>query len=296
MQMVRRQLLVGVLMGSSVLVGALPTYGEKNLNDPGKIGHRTVARRSIIAPAKEAEIGKEDAARFERTVELVEDPWVVHYVTTMAENVVRNSDWKGPVTVKVIKSPDIDSFSLPGGLIYLTSELLLSAESEDEIAGALAHQVAHAAVRHWASEVTKMVIVSPSLPIETPWMGIIMTCPGTLGSWRRRGGAPLAFLKFPLAFLKFRRQDELEADYLGLQYMYRAGYDPNAYVALLRKVALSNASFRNLPDLFQEMPPVSQRIAKAEEEIHKILPNSPKATKASPQFILIKISLVATRF
>jgi predicted Zn-dependent protease len=208
----------------------------------------------------------------------------------VAENVVRNSDWKGSTTVKVVESPDVDSLSLPGGFIYLKSGLLLSAENEDAIAGAIAHQVAHAAARHWASYMTRqtimqyamlpIVFIPPSAPSASP--SITVAC--------------LGFLSFhpssvPLAFLKFRRQEELEADYLGLQYMYKAGYAPSVYVALLRKLASVPAAAPNVPDTFQDMPPVSVRIAQAEKEIRKILPNAPQPAKPSPEFTMMKSRL-----
>jgi predicted Zn-dependent protease len=296
--MVQRQLLLAVLMASMVLVPALPIYSQKNLDNPDKIGHRTVARKSIISPENEIAIGKEYARRFESTVELVQDPAIQRYVTTVAENVVRNSDWKGPTTVKVVKSSDVDSLSLPGGFIYLKSGLLLSAENEDEIAGAIAHQVAHAAARHWATDMTKMTILQyamlplifvPSASTQpasptTRAMGITMACSGFSPS---RGVS----LATPLAFVKLRRQDELEADYLGLQYMYKAGYAPSVYVALLRRLAMQHGTWESVPESFQDMPPVSERVAKAEEEIRKVLPNAPQPAKPSPEFTLMKSRL-----
>jgi predicted Zn-dependent protease len=158
MRMVQQQLLLAFLTASMVLVAALPIYSQKNLNNPDKIMHRTVVHKSIISPEQEIAIGQQYAIQFESTVELVQEPAVQRYVTTVAEYVVRNSDWKGPVTVKVVRAREVDSVSLPGGLIYLKSGLLAAVVSEDEIAGALAHQVAHAAARHWASELTKMTV------------------------------------------------------------------------------------------------------------------------------------------
>jgi predicted Zn-dependent protease len=294
--MVQRQLLLAVLMAAMVLVAVRPIYSQKNLNNPDKIGHRTVAHKSIISPKNEIAIGREYATRFESTVELVQDPVVQRYVTTVAENVVRHSDWKGPLTVKVVKSPDVDSLSLPGGIIYLKSGLLLSAEDEDEIAGAIAHQVAHAAARHWAADMTKMTIYAmlpsifvpsaspqPASPTIRP-MGITMACSGFSPSrW--------VSLDTPLVLLKLRRQDELEADYLGLQYMYKAGYAPSVYVALLRRLASQHGTWESVPESFQDMPPVSVRIAQTEKEIRNILPNAPQVAKPSPEFTMMKSRL-----
>jgi len=305
---VRRQLLLAFLTASMVLVAGLPTLSKKNLNNPDKIGHRNVAHGSFISPEKESAIGKEYARRFEGTVELVQDPIVQHYVTTVAEIVVRNSDLRGSVTVKVAKSPDVDCFSLPGGFMYVASGLLASAENEDAIAGAIAHQVAHAAARHWASCVTRQMIaqnfqpvfVVPTFPPSASgW--ITVACRGFLSLPRTYPSGPAsplikegmveAYLNgMPLALLKFVRQDELEADYLGLQYMYKAGYNPRIYVALLRRIA-SKQPTPNLPDPLQDMPPVSDRIEQAEKEIRTILLNAPSPSKPSPEFILMKSHL-----
>src|SRR5208282_3172632 len=156
---VRVQLLAGVLVCSSVLAAKSPAYIQKNENNPDKIGHRTVAHRNIISPEKERAIGKQYAEQFEKSVDLVQHPVVEQYVTTVALSVVSHSDWKGPVTVKVIKSPEVNSSSLPRGFIYIRSGLLLAAQNDDEIAGVIAHQVAHAAARHWASRVTGATIM-----------------------------------------------------------------------------------------------------------------------------------------
>jgi predicted Zn-dependent protease len=278
---VRHQLLAGVLGCSGVLLATLLVYGQKNENNPDKIGHRTVAHKSIISPEKEREVGKQEAEQFERSVELVQDPVVEQYVTTVSGSVVSHSDWKGQVTVKVVKSSEVSGFSLPGGFIYLSSGLLLAAENEDEIAGAIAHQVAHAAARHWASQMTKATLMQyATIPlIFTP----TVVCSGSSGRDRVRVGVPVAFLKF-------QRQNEMEADYLGLQYMYKAGYDPSAYVALLARLAPKDAASQSLPDAFRATPPVSERIAKAEEEIHKKLPNAAQP-KSGPEFVLMKSRL-----
>jgi predicted Zn-dependent protease len=288
---VREQLLAGVLMCSSVFAAKSPAYIRKDENNPDKIGHRAVARRSIISPEKDRPIGKQYAEQFERSVELVQDTVVEQYVTTVAGSVVSHSDWKGPVTVKVIRSPEVNSFSFPGGFIYLSTGLLLAAQNEDEIAGVIANQVAHAAARHWASEATKATILQcamiPSLTFPTntaaqlPPMCGDLVWPGYSG----RGSQGV-----PLIYLKSQRRDELEADYLGLQYVYTAGYDPREYVALLARLAPKDAASQRQPDVLQGTPPASERIAQADEEIQKILPNAPPP-RSSPEFVLMKSRL-----
>jgi len=282
---VRQLVLVGFLIVPSVLAAERPFYTRKDISNPDKIGSRSVAQKSIISPEKEIAIGKQYAAEVAKEVQFVQDPSVEGYVTAVAGNVVRNSDWKGAVTVRVVSSPDLNSFSLPAGHIYLTSGLLLSAENEDESAGAIAHQVAHAAMRTWASVMTRVQIMQVAMiPLIYAPSGSA-ACSGFLASSRR------ASFGVPMAFLKFGRQAELQADYLGLQYMYKAGYDPRVYVALLRKFAATDTSSQSVPAAFQDFPPASQRIAQAEEEIREILPNPPSPAKPSPEFILMKSRL-----
>jgi predicted Zn-dependent protease len=309
-RMVGRQLTLAFLMASMALSAPPPIYSKKNLNNPDKIGHRKVAHRSVISPQKESAIGKQYAKQFESTIQLVQDPVVQHYVAMVAENVVRNSDLKGSVTVKVVKSRDVDGLSLPGGFIYLKLGLLVSAQNEDAIAGAIAHQVAHAAARHWASGGARQMIAQhamlPSTFVPTGGLpasaSITVACRGFVSVPRAPSSAPgsplirdaieAAYLGgIPIAFLKFLREDELEADYLGLQYVYKAGYAPSAYVALLRRLASMQAGVPSLPDCFQDMPPVSERIEKAEEEIRTILPNSPPPAEPGPEFMLMKSHL-----
>jgi predicted Zn-dependent protease len=296
MRRVRQQLPLAFLTASVILVAALPLYSGKDLNNPDKIGHRNVAHRCLISPEKEAAIVKDFAPRFEQSVEIVQDPVIQRYVSKVAENLAHNSDWKGPVIVRVVKSPVVNSVSLPGAFIYLSSALVLKAENEDQVAGAIAHQIAHAAARHWASELTKSTILQFGVPplisfssassppiYTTTGMPVSSACSGFLVYHYDPQGRPSApylgdslyaayMPGVPLTFIKFRRQDELEADYLGLQYMYKAGYDPGGYVDLLRKLALMQPP-SPLPDSLQAMPPFSERIAKADQEIRTILPN-----------------------
>jgi predicted Zn-dependent protease len=281
---VRQLVLVGFLIVPSVLAAERPFYTRKDISNPDKIGHRAVAQKSIISPEKEIAIGKQFAAEVAKEVQFVRDPSVEGYVTAVAGNVARNSDWKGAVTVKVVRSSDLNSFSLPAGQIYLTSGLLLAAENEDEIAGSIAHHVAHAAMRTWASEVTRGQIMQVAMIPLIYAPSNSAACSGFLASRHLSFGVPMAFLKFS-------RQAELEADYLGLQYMYKAGYDPRVYVALLRKFASKDTAYQNPKDPFQERPPFSQRIAQAEQEISKILPNPPSPAKPSPEFVLVKSRL-----
>lgn len=280
------------MLFSTVLVGTLPVYGRQKENNPAKIGRRDVAHRSIISLEKERAVGRQEARYFESRVELDHDPAVQQYITAIAGRVVTHSDWKAPITIRVIKSSAWNSFSLPGGIIYLSSGLLLAAQDEHEIAGVIAHQVAHAAARHWASDRTRMILLGyamgPVIPSTPPSSAVLWPLRPPLSDVEicsGYGGQP----RISTAFSEFGRQNELEADYLGLQYVYKAGYDPSAYVALLARLAPKGAAASH-SDIFSATPPVAQRVAKAEKEIHKILPNA-SPPKSSPEFLLMKSRL-----
>ena len=258
---------------SRTLAGALavlylglnvPARADTNKDDVDKIGDRNVVHKSIISTEKEIAIGRQYAEQIDKTAKLVKDPVVTEYVNRIAQNVARNSDLKVPLTVKVIDAPDINAFALPGGFLYVNSGLIKAADNESELAGAMAHEIAHVAARHWASQMTKATLLQYA---TIPLIFVPMSYPVYIG-------VSSAFnYGVPLTFLKFSRADEAEADYLGLQYMYKAGYDPDAFTAFFGKVLEEE---RRQPDsvneIFAEHPPTPDRIIKAEEEIKKLPP------------------------
>jgi predicted Zn-dependent protease len=294
---VRDQLLNVVLMCLGILVSLLPVYGRKNENNPDKVGHRNVARKTSISPENERAIGKQESEQFERSAEIIQDPVVEQYLTTVARNVVTHSDWKHPVAVKVLRSPHVNGSSFPGGYIYLSSELILAAQNDDEIAAVIAHQVAHAAARHWAEEMDRMLRMQLTINlanVTTANGAAIAELLRDYGNAKGDNGAVVCVgyvehgrMGMPVAFLMHQRQNELEADYLGLQYVYKAGYAPSAYVGLLRDLKVSDTSSQGQPDSLRGTPLISERIAQAEKEIGEILPNAPQP-KSSPEFVLMK--------
>ncbi len=242
----------------------VPARAGDDKDDVDKIGERNVAHKSIISTDKEIAIGRQYADQIDKTAKLVKDPVVNEYVNRIAQNVARNSDLKVPLTVKVIDAPDINAFALPGGFLYVNSGLIKAADNESELAGAMAHEIAHVAARHWASQMTKATLFQYA---TIPLIFVPMSYPVYVGV-----SSALSY-GVPLTFLKFSRADEAEADYLGLQYMYKAGYDPNAFAAFFGKVLEEE---RRQPgsvnELFADHPPTPDRIIKAEEEIKKLPP------------------------
>jgi predicted Zn-dependent protease len=242
----------------------VPALAGTDRDDVDKIGDRNVAHKSIISTDKEIAIGRQYAEQIDKTAKLVKDPVVNEYVNRIAQNVARNSDLKVPLTVKVIDAPDINAFALPGGFLYVNSGLIKAADNESELAGAMAHEIAHVAARHWASQMTKATLLQYA---TIPLIFVPMSYPVYVGL-----SSALSY-GVPLTFLKFSRNDEAEADYLGLQYMYKAGYDPDAFAAFFGKVLEEE---RRQPgsvnEIFADHPPTPDRIIKAEEEIKKLPP------------------------
>src|SRR5271169_4882384 len=198
-------------------------------DDVDSIGNRNMGGTGLgnwYSLEKEIRMGKQYAMQVEQSVKLVQDPVVNEYVNRIGQNLVRNSDAKVPFTIKVIDSDDINAMALPGGFFYVNSGLILAADNEAELAGVMAHEIAHVAARHATREMTRANYVSlASIPLIF------------VGSWGIYEAANMALsLALPLTFLKFSRGFEAEADYLGLEYMYKAGYDPQAFISFFEKI------------------------------------------------------------
>jgi predicted Zn-dependent protease len=277
----------GVCLAMLLALAALPLAAENQKADVNDIGNRKVAHRSIISEQKEIAYGKELSTQVDKQSKLLTDPVINEYVNRVAQNIARNSDLKVPLTVKVIDDPTINAFALPGGFLYVNSGVLQAADEESQLAGVMAHEIAHVAARHWASEMTKQTLVQYA-------MIPLMFTPLSIGAYY---GIEAAMQGLPIAFLKFSRNDEAEADYLGLQYMYKAGYDPQSYVAFFGKVVQEERrSPGSVPEIFMDHPPTADRIIKCEEEIKQILPSKPEYLVSTSEFSDIKsrVSTVLT--
>jgi len=264
-------------------LAVLPARGGDDKKDVDEIGNRKVAHKSIISEEKEIAIGKQYSTEIDRTAKLLNDPVIIEYVNRIAQNVARNSDLKIPLTVKVIDDPTINASALPGGFLYVNTGLILAAEEEDQVAGVMAHEIAHVAARHWASQMTKMTFAQYAM---LPLIFVPMSYPVYMGVME-------AYMQgVPLAFLKFSRGAEAEADYLGIQYMYKAGYDPNSYVAFFGKVMQEERRMPgSVPSVFMDHPPTGDRIIKSEEEIKEILPKRDQYLVSTSEFDDVKARL-----
>jgi predicted Zn-dependent protease len=250
--------------------------------DVSAIGNRSSVGHGLNFYSLEHEIalGKQLSAEVERQAKFINDPVVTEYVNRVGQNLVRNSDAQVPFTIKVIDSDVVNAFALPGGFFYVNSGLILHADEESELAGVMAHEIAHVCARHGTKQATKGEIAQLAM---IPAMIFI---PYTLAGYAIYQGMQFAI---PMAFLQFTRTDEAEADYLGLEYMYKAGYDPNAFVAFFEKVASDEKKQPGtIPKIFSTHPPTPERIKASQKEIATILPQRDDYIVTTSEFDVVK--------
>jgi len=250
--------------------------------DVSAIGNRSSVGHGLNFYSLEHEIalGKQLSAEVERQAKFINDPVVTEYVNRVGQNLVRNSDAQVPFTIKVIDSDVVNAFALPGGFFYVNSGLILHADEESELAGVMAHEIAHVCARHGTKQATKGEITQLAM---IPAMIFI---PYTLAGYAIYQGMQFAI---PMAFLQFTRTDEKEADYLGLEYMYKAGYDPNAFVAFFEKVASDEKKQPGtIPKIFSTHPPTPDRIEASQKEIATILPQRSEYIVTTSEFDVVK--------
>ncbi len=268
--------LVAALIASSLFASS-QSQGKRSKSDAdiNAIGHRDIGKGlDFYSLEHEKELGKTLAKQVDRSAKFVDDPEIVGYVDRVGQNVARNSDVRMPVTFRVIDAETVSAFTLPGGYQYISRGLLLRLESQAELAGVLAHGIAHTALRSATKEATQGEIAQ------------LATIPATIfapSGWPE-STPPMTGTNFqiPLTSLSTKRQGELDADYFGLQYVYVSGYDPEGYLNPMERVwpqpSSSNA------DPFSSSPQLADRIQAMRKEIAEILPKRDGAVISTPEF------------
>ncbi len=206
----------------------------KTDEDPAMIGKRKLNSGPIASLSgsteKEIRIGRQLAAEIEKGVKFVDDPVITEYVNRVGQNVVLHSDAKIPFTIKVIDSDEVNAFALPGGFFYVNRGLILAADNEAELAGVMAHEIAHVTARHAMENQAKANVAEVGMILGSIFLG---GWPGVI--FQNTAGLGLL-----AAFMKFSRSAEEEADKLGAQYLYAAGYDPTAMATMFEKLSSKN--------------------------------------------------------
>jgi hypothetical protein len=255
-------------------------------DDVAAIGTRNIGGRGLgnwYSTDWEIRTGKQYSMEIEKSAHLVTDPVIVEYVNRVGQNIVKNSDCKVPFTIKVIDSDEINAMALPGGFFYVNSGLIMAADEEAELAGVMAHETAHVCAHHAARQMTKLNYMQ---------IGSIPLIIFTQGSWTGYGIYEASQLAIPISFLQFSRMDEAEADWLGVQYMYKSGYDPQAFIQFFEKLdALEKHKPGTLAKVFADHPQTPDRIIHSEEEIATILPARPDYVVTTSEFDDIKARL-----
>ncbi|MGA2887107.1 MAG: M48 family metalloprotease [Terracidiphilus sp.] len=255
-----------------------------SIDDVNAVGNRDIGGRGMgnwYSTDSEIKMGKQYAMEVEKSTKFINDPVVTEYVNRIGQNIVKNSDCKVPFTIKVIDSDEINAFALPGGFFFVNSGLILNADEEAELAGVMAHETAHVCAHHAAREMTRLNYAQ---------LGTIPLI--FIGGWTGYGIYEASGLAIPVAFMQFSRDFEAQADYLGVQYMYRAGYDPQAFITFFEKVqALEKRKPGAVAKVFADHPQTPDRILHSQEEIARILPPRDEYTVTTSEFDDVKARL-----
>ena len=266
-----------------------PAPGAKpDPNLPPKYNVALIGQRNVgggldfYSLEREMALGRQLSQEVESSARLVTDPVINEYINRIGQNLVRNSDARVPFTIKVLDTEEVNAFALPGGFFYVNSGLILAADNEAELAGVMAHEIAHVAARHATKNMTRAQIWNMA---SVPLIFI---------------GGPVAYaisevagLAVPLGFLKFSRDAQREADLLGLEYDYATGYDPEAFVEFFEKLNVEKKKPNLVAKAFATHPMNVERIEAAQEEIRKYLPDRPEYIVDTSEFEAVKARLAS---
>lgn len=279
---------VGSPSGKPQVQEQQPKPGSKD--DIDAIGTREIGGQGLgnwYSLEREIAMGRQYSQAVESSARLVKDPLVSEYVNRIGQNIVRNSDSKVPFTVKVIDASEINAFALPGGFLYVNTGILLAADDEAELAGVIAHEVAHVAARHATRQMTRANFANiASIPLIFVGGGI---------GYAARSAAGIGL---PMSFLKFSRGFEEEADYLGVQYLYKSGYDPQSFMSFFEKVqAREKQKPGTLSQVFATHPAIAGRIEKTQKQIDTKLPARSQYVVTQSEFdeVRTRVALIDKR-
>jgi predicted Zn-dependent protease len=259
------------------------------MKDIDAIGNRNVGCDKGIGNwyslEKQQALGRQFSQQVEHGAKLVSDPTITEYVNRIGQNLVRNSDAKVPFTIKVIDTDEINAFALPGGYFYVNSGLILAADNEAELAGVMAHEIGHVAACHAVRGQTReniLNIASIALIFVPGGWGVYEAEQAGLG------------LGSGLAFMKFSRSFEAQADFLGMEYMYKAGYDPQSFISFFEKIeAQEKKKPGTLAKAFMSHPMTPDRVTAAQNEMRTVLPNRPEYIVDTSDFENVKARLAS---
>ena len=210
---------------------------------------------------KEIALGRQLAIEVEKQAKIVDDPMISEYVNRLGQNLARHSDVRFPMTFKLIESDEINAFTLPGGYIFVSSGLFKLSDNEAELASAISHELGHSAARH----ATRLASRNQIFDLSTLPLAILG---GPVGFIARQVSA----FAVPATMFKFSREFETEADLLGLETLWKSGYDPNASVDLFERVESTEQRQPGIVSrLFRSHPLTPDRLKITQQNIDKRL-------------------------
>jgi len=239
------------------LLLCLGVYGKDKKKPPEEVDPDPGKGVNFYSMEREIALGRQMAREVEMEARMVYDQTISEYVNRLGQNLVRNSDAKVPFTIKVVDSDEVNAFALPGGYLFVNTGLILKSESEAELAGVMAHEIAHVAASHGTRQATRGQLINyGTIPLIF------------VGGWAGYAVRQIAAVAVPMGFLKFSRGMETEADKLGLQYVYKSGYDPTAFVDFFERIqAVEHARPGTIARVFSSHPMTNERIRHAQKEI-----------------------------
>jgi len=236
---------------------------------------------NVIPLSQELDLGRKLSKEIEKEAKPMPLRVLNDYIDSLGQSLAKNSDLnKIPYHFKVINGKQINAFAIPGGYIYVYRGLIETVESEAELAGVLAHEIAHVAARHGTEQFTRQ-------------LGFSILASVILGSNPSQLEVIAARLFGTAGLLAYSRSNESEADRLGVHYLYRTGYNPEGMGEFFDKLQAIHKDKPNLLErFFSTHPPLSNRLASVKAEMAKIPPDEIKgATKNSPEFSIVKVLL-----
>ncbi len=255
--------------------------------DVAQIGSRDVGKAvNFYSLEQDVALGRQWAQKIDQSAKIVDDPVIAEYVNRIGQNLVNNSDAKIPFTIKVIDSEVVNAYALPGGYFYVTTGLIELARDEAELAGVMAHEIAHVTARHTTRSMTRAQLAElASIPLL--FLG---------GGWASYGVRQAANYAIPLTMLKFSRNFEKEADFLGVQYLYKTGYDPAALMQFFESLKTAQKRNKNaIAQAFSTHPPTQKRIQSIQKTIDELLPAQRQYAVSTSEFQSVKDRIIRLR-
>ncbi|MEP6714640.1 MAG: M48 family metalloprotease [Terriglobia bacterium] len=262
----RRAISVCILLAGFPLFTSDKLFASDKKRDPNEIGDRKVAGSlNRYSLEQELALGRQLAIEVQKQTKVVDDPIISEYINRIGQNIARNSDVTFPVSFTLIEGDDVNAFTLPGGHVYINTGALRLSDNEAELASVLAHEVGHAAARHATRQATRDDVLN------------MATIPLILfGGWTGLAARQAVGIAGPLALFHFSQAFETEADLLGVQYLWKAGYDPSASVDMFERIeSTERRRPGSVAKLFRTHPLTSDRIAKTQKNIDQLLPSRP---------------------